>query len=176
MESPERRTVFGSRYADRGLARKAVLIGVIGFVIVALGTAVGHGSIVVPALAPLSAVFLVGGGLRLTGRTHPYRIALDPGGVEVQARGRTSRLSWSDVSAWGVGDPVGGRARGRVPAVLAWPAAHVTDPAAGGAAAIWSGRARAWVVCLPHQTDGTVEEITGAFALVAPQLPYRDGN
>jgi hypothetical protein len=112
----------------------------------------------------------------LTGRIHPYRITFDPAGVEVQARGRTSQLPWRDVSAWGVGDPTGGRALRRVPAVLAWPAAHVTDPASGGAAAIWSGWAGAWIVCLPHQVDGTIEEIAAAFARVAPQVPRRDAH
>lgn len=58
--------------------------------------------------------------------------------------------------------------------MLAWLAGRVSAAASGSAAALWSGRVGAWVVCLPHQIDGTLQDVAEAISQVAPQVPRRD--
>lgn len=72
-----------------------------GLVVAGVGTALGYGLVAIPVMVPVSLVLLAGGAVARAGMTKPFRAALDSSGVEVQARGRTSRLPWADVSAWG---------------------------------------------------------------------------
>lgn len=165
------RTEFGPR---SGRLRSAFIVSGLGVLLLAAAIAVTVWTSGIRSVAP--AVLLAVAGLPLTcvglsmfwfGLPR-YSLSFDHRGVRVRTRGRTVDLPWTDIDTWWAGVPSDKPAqRLRREMILATPATHVTQPAAGPRRLLWSGQRRQWVICEPVLTDGTTDQIVAAMTALA---------